>query len=132
MKPQSLNAVYSTPSMRRYEVWFLRLHLADSSGAGHEGQVYAFPRLRAIERDHENLRWTLHCSRREDASTLVAVLDGGGESAHRLSYLKTNCAGTLEVANNSFARAKLYFSRPSQPVTEIHTDGGAALEMVGD
>lgn len=29
-----LNAVYTRPTMRRrYEVWFIRLHLADGSGA---------------------------------------------------------------------------------------------------
>ncbi len=58
------------------------------------------------------LRWTLHCSRREDATTLVAILDGSGPSAHRLPYLKTNCSGSFEVANNSLSAAKLYFRRP--------------------
>jgi len=34
MKKSSLNAVFSTASMRRrYEVWFIRLGLADGSGA---------------------------------------------------------------------------------------------------
>lgn len=34
MKPSSLNAAYSKSSMRRrYEVWFIRLMLADGSGA---------------------------------------------------------------------------------------------------
>jgi len=98
----------------------------------HEGKEYRFSKLDSIERNHETLRWTLHCSRREDATTLVAILDGTGPSAHRLPYLKTNCWGSFEVANNSLSAAKLYFRRPGQPVIELRTDGGTVLEMVGD
>jgi hypothetical protein len=98
----------------------------------HAGREYRFPKLRSIERSRETLRWTLHCSRHEDGVTLVAVLDGSGASAHRLPYLKTNCSGSFEVANNSLAAAKLYFRRPDARVVEFRTDGGAVLEMVGD
>jgi len=52
--------------------------------------------------------------------------------AHRRPYLKTNCWGSFEVANNSLSAAKLYFRRPGQPVIELRTDGGTVLEMVGD
>ncbi len=97
----------------------------------HEGQACAFSRLNAIERDRANLRWTLHCSRREDATTLVAVMDGSGISAHRLSYLKTNCSESFEVANNSFAHAKLYLKRLGSAAVELRTDGGAVVEMSG-
>jgi hypothetical protein len=45
--------------------------------------------------------------------------------------LKTNCSGSFELANNSLSAAKLYFRQPGQPVTELRTDGGAVLEMVG-
>lgn len=97
----------------------------------HEGKVYRFSRLKSIKRNRETLCWTLHCSRREDATTLVAILDGTGPSAHRLPYLKTNCLGSFEVSNNSLTAAKLYFRRPGQPVVELRTDGGAVLEMAG-
>jgi len=98
----------------------------------HEGKAYRFPRPKSIERDSQALRWTLHCSRREDAVTLVAIVDGSGASAHWLPYLKTNCSGSFEVANNSLSAAKLYFRHPGHPVVELRTDGGAVLEMVGE
>ncbi len=98
----------------------------------HEGKAYRFSRLKSIERNHGTLRWTLHCSRREDSATLVAIVDGSGASAHRLPYLKTNCSGSFEVANSSLSAAKLYFRRPGQPVIELRTDGGAVLEMAGE
>ena len=98
----------------------------------HEGKAYRFSRLKSIERSREPLRWTLHCSRREDRATLVAILDGSGTSTHRLPYLKTNCSGSFEVTNNSLSAANLYFRRPGQPVIELRTDGGVVLEMVGE
>lgn len=97
----------------------------------HEGSVHTFRKLESLERDRGNLRWALRCSNRSDSSELKAVLDGSGVSAHRLPYLKTDCSGSFEVANNSLARAELAFSRCGRPLIELRTDGGAALEMVG-
>lgn len=95
----------------------------------HEGKLYDFAKLEIIERTAEPFRWTIHCSRREDATTLVAILDGTGSCAHRLPYLKTNCTGTFEVVNNSLASAKLYLKRGEQPPIEFLAPGGAVLEM---
>ncbi len=100
----------------------------------HQGARYDFGRLKSIERTLDPFRWTVHCSRREDATTLVAILDGDGASAHRLPYVKTNCSGTFDVTNNSLASAKLYLKRPGEPAIELRTQnrtGGAVLEMSG-
>ncbi len=97
----------------------------------HEGVLYDFDRLKTIERTLDPFRWTVHCSRREDSTTLVAILDGTGPSVHRLPYVKTNCSGTFDVSNNSFASAKFYLKRPAEPAIELRTDGGAVLEMSG-
>lgn len=95
----------------------------------HAGRAYDFRRIRVLERTRDPFRWTIHCSRREDAATVVAILDGTGPSLHRVPYLKTNCSGAFPVFNNSLAAAKLYFKRPGQPPLEFRTDGGAVLEM---
>ncbi len=96
------------------------------------GRAYTFGRLASIRRDRENLLWILHCTNREDGSELRATIDGSGPSAHRLPYLKTDCSGSFEVANNSLARAELRFSPRGQPSVQLRSDGGAALEMVDD
>jgi hypothetical protein len=95
----------------------------------HEGKLYDFDQLKVIERATTPFRWTVHCSRGEDTTTLVSILDGTGSCAHRLPYLKTNCTGTFEVINNSFASAKLYLKCGEQPAIELLAPGGAVLEM---
>ena len=101
----------------------------------HEGVLYDFGRLKMIERTLHPFRCTVHCARREDNTTLVAILDGTGPSVHCLPYVKTNCSGTFDVLNNSLASAKLYLKRPNEPAIELRTDtgtgGGAVLEMAG-
>ncbi|MFQ5778041.1 MAG: hypothetical protein ACE5IP_08535 [Terriglobia bacterium] len=97
----------------------------------HRGALYTFRRLVGICRDRENLQWVFRCSNPAEGTALVAILDGRGPSLHRLPYLTTDCAESFPVANNSLARATLIFSRSGHPLEEIHTDGGAALEMVG-
>jgi hypothetical protein len=97
----------------------------------HAGQLYRFNEFEELLRDREKLRWTFKCFGPEDGTHVVAVIDGGGPSLHRLPYLKTDCSGTFEVANNSLARATLYWLRPGQPAEPLSTDTGAVLEMVG-
>src|SRR5207244_11359408 len=53
---------------------------------------------------------------------LEVEVDGQGPSIHRLSYVKTNCAGTFEVANNSLARAVMRLRRPGHPAQDLVTD----------
>jgi len=97
----------------------------------HGGALYVFKRLEEIRRDRAAVRWEFKCSGARDGASLLVVIDGSGLSAHRLSYLTTDCASSFEVINNSLARARLSFSRPGYPTEEIQTDGGAVLEMVG-
>ncbi len=97
----------------------------------HGGKLYTFRKIQEIRRDRDHLQWEFRCTGCADGAELVAVIDGSGPSLHRLPYLKTNCASSFEVANNSLARATLHLSRPGHRVEEISTDGGAVLEMVG-
>ncbi len=97
----------------------------------HEGQLYRFTEFEELLRDRDKLRWTFKCFGPADGTRVVAVIDGSGPSLHRLPYLKTDCSGTFEVANNSLARATLYLLHASQPAVPLSTDTGATLEMVG-
>ena len=97
----------------------------------HGGELYRFTEFEELRRDRERLRWTFKCFREEDSTHVVAVIDGSGPSLQRLPYLKTDCSGTFEVANNSLARATLYLLCPGQPAEPLSTDTGAVLEMVG-
>lgn len=97
----------------------------------HEGTHYDFRRMKTIERSVNPFRWAVEWSRSEDATTLVARVDGSGVSALRLPYVKTDCSGTFEVTNNSLASAKLTLKRPGETFIELKTDGGAVLEMAG-
>jgi hypothetical protein len=96
----------------------------------HEGKQYVFRKLRNIKADRSNLQWSFLCSSREGAQLEVAI-DGRGTNVHRLPYLKTDCSGDFEVANNSTASAVLRFSRSARVVEELTTVGGAVLEMGG-
>lgn len=100
----------------------------------HGGELFRFTEFEELSRDHARLSWVFKCRNREqgaaEASVLVFV-DGRGASLHRLPYVKTDCSGTFEVANNSRARATLYFARRGRPLEVLSTDGGAVLEMVG-
>jgi hypothetical protein len=97
----------------------------------HGGELFRFTEFEELNRDSERLIWVLKCRSREHAVTVLAFVDGRGASLHRLAYVKTDCAGTLAVANNSLARATLYFAPPGRPLQVLSTDGGAVLEMVG-
>lgn len=98
----------------------------------HQGKLYRFKKMRELLRDPKTLNWKFECANPSEDLRLLAEIDGGGPGLHRLPYLKTDCSRTFEVANNSLARARLRFSRPGQALEEISTDGGAALEMVGE
>jgi hypothetical protein len=62
---------------------------------------------------------------------LEGAIDGAGPSVHRLPYLKTDCSGSFEVANNSLARAVLRLEQRDGPVETLETSIGAVLEMAG-
>ena len=97
----------------------------------HEGEKMDFRKLIEAKRDRSNLRWEIRCAGANGLVMDVAI-DGSGTSIHRLPYVKTNCGGTFEVANNSLANAKLILRRANGEVETLETRGGAVVEMVGE
>lgn len=96
----------------------------------HEGKEHEFRNLQEIRRDPDEFGWDFHCATK-DGFRLEGAIDGAGPSIHRLAYLKTDCTGSFEVANNSLARAVLRLERRGGPVETLETSTGAVLEMVG-
>ncbi len=97
----------------------------------HNREKIEFRKLLETNRDRANLQWELRCIG-ANGTTLDVAIHGAGTSIHRLPYLKTNCSGTFEVANNSLANARLTLSRKNEEVENLETRGGAVLEMVGE
>jgi hypothetical protein len=97
----------------------------------HEGEAYEFRDLRERRRDRHKMRWSFDCCSTRN-SCLEVEIDGQGPSTHRLAYVKTNCSGTFEVANNSLSRAVVRLRRAGHPVEDLVTGCGAVLEMVGE
>jgi len=100
----------------------------------HEGEAHEFGNLQESKRDPNELAWNFRCSSSSQSKNgleLEATIDGAGPSVHRLPYLKTNCTGSFEVANNSLARAVLRLERQNRLVEVLETNSGAVLEMVG-
>lgn len=95
----------------------------------HDGQQHVFGNLQGTV-DHESMHWSFCCTARNQM-TLRATVDGRPQSMHRLRYAKTDCSGTFEVANNSYASASLLLERADRPVERLETNGGAVLEIVG-
>jgi len=96
----------------------------------HEGMEHEFKNLQEIRRDSDELLWNFRCST-QGGFRLEGAIAGAGPSIHRLPYVKTDCTGSFEVANNSLARAVLRLERPGMPVETLETSMGAVLEMVG-
>jgi hypothetical protein len=95
----------------------------------HDGVEYVFRKVQETRRDRTSLRWEFVCSTAD--SELSVSVDGGGAGVHTLPYLKTNCARTFEVTNNSFASARSVFRKANGAAETLETNGGAVLEMVG-
>jgi len=95
------------------------------------GELHIFERFGNIRRDPQSLTWAFDCANRRKGMRLQAAFHGSGPSGHRLPYLKTDCSGTFEVANNSLARATLMLARHGLPDLEVSTEGAATLEMAG-
>lgn len=94
----------------------------------HDGQQHVFRKLtETINR--ESMQWELGAA--QNGIKLQATIDGRGDSAHRLPYIKTDCSGTFEVANNSLASASLLLQHEGRPQERLETPGGAVLEIVG-
>ena len=96
----------------------------------HESRPYVSRNLREGRNGRGDMQWEFSCSSREGLH-LDAAIDGSGTSLHRVPYAKTNCKGTFEVSNNSFASASLVIRRQNLPEEKLETRTGAVLEMVG-
>ena len=96
----------------------------------HDGEQHVFRNLRQSTNRSDQFVWNFNCST-ENGFRLEAAIDGTGPSLHRLPYLKTNCSGSLEVMNNSLAKATLQLSPPGKPAEILETTTGAVLEMSG-
>ena len=96
----------------------------------HDGKAHEIRNLQEIRRDPDGLNWNFRGSTK-DGLRLNAAIDGAGASIHRLPYLKTNCAGSFEVVNNSLATAVVRLDRRGKSTEDLETKHGAVLEMVG-
>ncbi len=97
----------------------------------HDGQPYVFRNFREPLLSRSDLHWNFRCAGR-NGLRLEAKIDGSGVSVHHLPYVKTDCTGGFEVANNSLASASLLFESAGKPAEKLQTSTGAVLEMVGD
>jgi hypothetical protein len=96
----------------------------------HDGEKYTFRKFSESERDSRQLKWKLECT--DGRGTHVEVrVSGRGRFVHRLPYVKTNCSGRFEVANDSLALARMVLRLPGKAADELTTDSGAVLEMAG-
>jgi hypothetical protein len=97
----------------------------------HCGIRHTFTRLKGeLMKGSEELRWHFICAGR-DGSQLDAIISGVGSNTHYLPYLKTDCSGSFEVANNSLAGAVIRVRIPGLSVETLETSNGAVLEAVG-
>ncbi len=96
----------------------------------HDGEEYTFRKFRESVRDSRQLSWKLECTDARGAHIQVSV-SGRELFVHRLPYVKTDCSGRFEVANDSLALARMMINRPGRAAEELTTDSGAVLEMVG-
>lgn len=96
----------------------------------HDGEKYTFRKFRESVRDARQLSWKLECADARGAHVEVSVL-GRERFVHRLPYVKTDCSGRFEVANDSLALARMVLHRHGRAAEELTTDSGAVLEMVG-
>lgn len=96
----------------------------------HESKAYIFRGVRELENRNPEMQWNFACGSGDELQIEVAV-DGRGPSVHRLPYVKTNCAGTFEVKNNSMAGASLVIGNRNGGIERLQTRTGAVLEIVG-
>lgn len=96
----------------------------------HDGKEHVFRKFEQHGRSRDELLWQFQCQAR-DGLRLEVAIDGRGAHVHRLPYLKTDCSGTFEVANNSFASALIMVQRANGAAERLETATGAVLEIVG-
>lgn len=93
-----------------------------------EGKRYDF-RIVKEGRQEDGSQWNF-LGKSSDGSSLDAQFFGDAVNGHRLTYLKTDCSGSFEVANNSLAGARVRLHRGDrEEIMETHA--GAVLEFGG-
>ena len=97
----------------------------------HKGKKHIFSRMSELARDRKELAWSFCCPNAKLPAVRVEVRGRKG-FAHHLPYMKTDCSGQFEVANDSLASARLILRLPGQNEEELTTDSGAVLEMAGE
>jgi len=96
----------------------------------HDGERHVFRKFREITRAQKQFKWDFSC-RARDGLQLETTIDGTGPATHHLPYLKTDCSGSFEVANNSLSRATVILRRSDKALEKLETMSGAVLEMAG-
>lgn len=96
----------------------------------HDGQQHVFRHLDETGSDRDNMQWKFRSAVR-NGIRLEAVINGGGSSLHRLPYIKTDCSGSFEVANNSLASASILLESAGGVPETLEATTGAVLEIVG-
>jgi len=98
----------------------------------HDGRTHTFRHLEETKREPRTLCWEFRGVSRGGLHLEVAF-DGSGSSLHRLPYLKTDCSGSFEVANNSLAKATVRLRQigGAAKEVELNTPTGAVVEMTG-
>lgn len=96
----------------------------------HDGIQYVFRKFRELTRKPRDLQWQFDARSRHGLRLKVAV-DGSGPGMHVLPYLKTDCSGSFEVANNSLAKAQISLQHADGTLTMLQTATGAVVEMGG-
>ncbi len=96
----------------------------------HDGQRHDFRQMHESSDNSNGFRWGFHATGKGGLQ-LEAEIDGSGPSMHRVPYVKTDCSGTLEVVNNSLAKATLRLKRRDGQFEELQTNNRAVLEMGG-
>jgi len=96
----------------------------------HDGRQHVFRGLDETGSDRENMQWKFRGLARNGVR-LEAAINGSGSSLHRLPYVRTDCAGSFEVANNSLASASIVVEGADGTPERLETAAGAVLEMVG-
>jgi hypothetical protein len=96
----------------------------------HKGAAHVFRDLIDVAEDPKPLQWSFQASTK-DGQRLRATIAGSQQSLHTLAYVKTNCSGSFQVANNSLAGARLRIEARGDAVEILETENGAVLEKGG-
>jgi hypothetical protein len=96
----------------------------------HEGKDYTFRNLQEEIRAGQDFCWRFR-ARAAAGLELNVSFEAADSSTHHVPYLKTDCSGAFEVANNSMATAQVEVKHPGGHIERLQTSTGAVLETAG-